>query len=110
MLFDDFTEISAYLDYAVEIIKIRDIKGNAVALIIFRELAIVFAAVGIAEAGKEYKLDAVSFRSIKKSLLHQSGHLFIYMRCKNGNFLHNKQQNFKWTAGFLFYYKNRYLT
>ena len=110
MLFDDFAEIGAYLYNTVEIIKIRDIKGNTVAFIVFRELAIVFAAVGIAEAGKEDKLNAISFRSIKKSLLHQSGHLFIYMRCKNRNFLHKKQQNFVWTTGYIFYYRNCILT
>jgi hypothetical protein len=32
------------------------------------------------------------------------------MRCKNRNFLHKKQQNFVWTTGYIFYYRNCILT
>ena len=45
MLFDNVAEISADLDHAVKIIKIRNIKRNTVSLIIIRELAVVAAAV-----------------------------------------------------------------
>ena len=81
-------EVCADLYDPVKIVKIRDVKGDAVALVIPGVFIVTPAGIRIAETREINDLDAQFQRSGIDALLRQSAHRLVYVRSKNCYLFH----------------------